>query len=216
MSQWRSSASATKRIPPGEPPAPEALGNAGWTILHTSAAAFPNRPSPDQQQAMKQFIESWSKIYACSHCAYHMRTVLASQPPVVTSKRAVSQYVCELHNNVNEMLGKEVFDCDPDVVLKRWHPTYPNMEDVPTIEEQIAEDQKRRGEAPAAAPSSSPRVSDSGPSSGWGWRRSNTNSPTDKPPVSGSTNGKVPDSETDVEAVLARLKGCQVYCPEKH
>lgn len=229
MSEWRKSAVSGKQAP-GKPPSPEELGAAGWTVLHTAAAAFPNTPSQEQQLAMKAFIESWSKVYACSHCAYHMRTVLSQKPPIVTSKRAVSQYVCELHNDVNYMLGKDVYDCNPDVVLKRWHPTYPNMEDVPTIEEQIAEDRRKsaevaaakRRESEGAAQSNSGSGGGSDKGMGWGWRRgagqtesaTTTRAASD---ASSSASGKrVADDDTNVEAVLARLKGCQVYCPEKH
>lgn len=205
MSEWR----GTKRPIDGKPPNPIEVGNAGWTILHTSAAAFPNKPSDDQKSAMSSFIYSWSKVYACGHCAYHMRTVLATKPPVVDSKRAVSQYVCELHNNVNYMLGKETYDCDPEVVLKRWHPTYPNMDDEPTIEEQIAS--AAISTAATASPSSS--SSSNGGSRRWGWGSSS--GPGNSGAPSAAKNGKVADSETDPMAVLARLKACQVYCPEK-
>lgn len=190
------------RQAPGAPPTPEELGNAGWTVLHTAAAAFPNKPSSDQQEAMRQFILSWSKVYACSHCAYHMRTVLQSKPPVVTSKRDVSQFVCELHNDVNHMLGKEQYDCRPDAVLRRWHPTYPEMDDVPTIEEQIEAERREREQKKSSASSGS---------AGW-WRQSSSSGTATQQ----SSGSKVRDDETNVDAVLARLKGCQVYCPEKH
>lgn len=201
MSEWRS-VKPVHAIP-GSCPAPESLGNAGWTVLHTAAAAYPNNPSTEQQEAMSQFITSWSKVYACSHCAYHMRTVLAKKPPVVTNKREVSKYVCELHNDVNYMLGKPVYDCSPEVVLKRWHPTYPSMDDEPTIEEQIAAEQR----ANSARTQRAGEQSVGG--SRWGWNGAGSSTPLN------TSTRRVADDETDVEAVLARLKGCQVYCPEK-
>jgi hypothetical protein len=202
MSEWR----GAKRHIPGAPPTPTEVGNAGWIILHTAAAAFPNAPSREQQLAMRDFITSWSNVYACSHCAYHMRTVLGSKPPVVDNKRAVSQYVCELHNNVNYMLGKETYDCDPDVVLKRWHPTYPNMDDEPTIEAQISA---------ASQPGASVTKPPAAGGSRRRWWESATPSTSAATPASSASSRSVADSETDPAAVLARLKACQVYCPEK-
>jgi hypothetical protein len=201
MSEWR----GAKRPIDGNLPTPFELGNAGWIILHTAAAAFPNAPSTDQKNAMRDFIQSWSKVYACSHCAYHMRTVLATKPPVVENKRAVSRYICELHNDVNYMLGKDTYDCDPDVVLKRWHPAYPNMDDEPTIEEQIAASNVATVVPPKAGGSSR---------RWWGSNQASTTA-SDSSSAAPPRTGKVADSETDPAAVLARLKGCQVYCPEK-
>lgn len=205
MSEWREA----KRPITGAPPTPVEVGNAGWTILHTAAAAFPNKPSVDQQQAMRSFIQSWSMVYACGHCAYHMRTVLASKPPVVDSKRDVSRYICELHNNVNYMLGKDTYDCDPDVVLKRWHPTYPNMDDEPTIEEQIAAATASTNTVASTTEHPSKPSTTTASSRRW-W--SNSSAPA---PASAPSSTKVADLETDPVAVLARLKACQVFCPDK-
>nr|CCC92808.1 unnamed protein product [Trypanosoma congolense IL3000] len=121
---------------PGECPTPRELGKAGWTILHSAAAVFPYNPTPPQKEAFANFLHSWSQTYACSHCGYHMRRYLEHKPPVVTDKLAVNRYLCEFHNAVNERVGKPVYDCDPMNVLRRWHPTFPDMEDQPTIEEQ--------------------------------------------------------------------------------
>jgi hypothetical protein len=185
---------------PGECPYPEELGQAGWTVLHTAAAVFPNKPTPAQVGHFHAFITSWANVYACSHCAYHMRQMLIRKPPsVVMDKRSASRYVCELHNEVNEMLQKPTYNCDPDVVLRRWHPTYPEMADQPTPEEQLRQ-------ASAAAGGGEKQVK-----GGWrSWQASSSPSQG-----ASSSSGSVADEERDSAKVMARLKGCQVYCPEK-
>ncbi|XQJ25955.1 FAD-linked sulfhydryl oxidase, putative [Leishmania guyanensis] len=136
---------------PGACPTPLELGVSGWNILHSSAAVYPYKPSAVQQTAMKNFIESWAHVYACSWCAYHMREYVHNHPPDVRDKLTASRYVCEMHNEVNERLGKDAFDCSPDVVLRRWHPGYPNkMEDKPTIEEQLAASEREKSTAKEA------------------------------------------------------------------
>ncbi|RNF15099.1 putative 2Fe-2S iron-sulfur cluster binding domain containing protein [Trypanosoma conorhini] len=127
---------------PGECPTPGELGHAGWAVLHTAAAVYPYKPSALQQEAFGAFLHSWSHVYACSHCGYHMRRYLKRNPPVVTDKLALNRYLCEFHNTVNRSVRKPVYDCDPMTVLRRWHPTFPEMEDQPTIEEQIAQQQR--------------------------------------------------------------------------
>ncbi|KAG5483058.1 hypothetical protein LSCM4_07272 [Leishmania orientalis] len=296
---------------PGECPTPLELGVSGWNILHSSAAVYPYKPSAVQQAAMKNFIESWAHVYACSWCAYHMREYVRDHPPDVRDKLTVSRYVCEMHNEVSQRLGKDVFDCSPHVVLRRWHPGYPNkMEDVPTIEEQLAASHRAKSEVVEAKPrqqeeerrfrerglhtrdtapkdaaswrnahEAAPTKADGRP---WGWRlfsRAALRAPAAKdnaPPGWGSSappttaqrpqtdpftgaretpstsvaataavdvasvsaaplrhswaastsevhdsfltpapsRGKTANEDTDIDAVLERLKRCQVYCPE--
>ncbi len=39
-------------------------------------------------------------------------------PPQVQSQRALSYWMCEIHNEVNDRMGKEIFDCNK--VTERW------------------------------------------------------------------------------------------------
>eukprot|EP01059_Diplonema_ambulator_P005257 TRINITY_DN15003_c0_g1_i1.p1 TRINITY_DN15003_c0_g1~~TRINITY_DN15003_c0_g1_i1.p1 ORF type:complete len:191 (+),score=40.13 TRINITY_DN15003_c0_g1_i1:35-574(+) len=111
-----------------DPPTPEEIGQAGWTILHTTAAAYPANPSKEQQKRMWEFINSWSHVYPCTHCAAHMRLEMkGGLMPDVSGKEGLSVWACKMHNKVNEVLGKDIFDCTFDSILKRWHPTYPNI-----------------------------------------------------------------------------------------
>lgn len=207
---------------PGDVPEPDELGRAGWTILHATAAVFPNHPTAQQQEHLRAFIHAWSNVYPCSHCAYHMRQALKKYPPVVTDKREASRYICVLHNKVNKVLAKPQYDCDPDVVLRRWHPTYPNMEDVPSIEEQLAEAAAQAAATASARPQPKPQAPQQATpasSASSRWRDSSPGLSAAAVPSPTSLHAAAPpraaDHETDVDQVLARLKGCQVYCPEK-
>ena len=180
-------------------PDPEEIGVAGWTVLHTAAAAYPNQPTEAQRRHMYNFLTSWSHVYACSICAFHMRQEMKKNPPNVTSKRAVSRYVCQLHNSVNAMLDKPVHDCDPEKVLAFWHPTYPDMDDQPTIEQQL-EELKAADRAKGAA---QPAAGGGGGGSGW------------QTPSQRDQHGSSGGGSTDPNDVMKRLKGCQVFCPDK-
>jgi hypothetical protein len=150
---------------------------------------------------MRQFISSWSQIYPCAVCAHHMRKFLAVSPPVVTDKRTISKWMCEMHNDVNTQLGRPTYDCDPEVVLRRWHPTYPSMDDF-------------RIEDPAPVAASRSYTAPVGQTMGGlnlGRMRSGWGSTSDG---SASTSG-VANTSTDADDVLKRLKGCQAFCPEK-
>ncbi|KAF9244676.1 ERV/ALR sulfhydryl oxidase domain-containing protein [Melanogaster broomeanus] len=93
------------------PPDVEQLGAATWTFLHTTAAYFPERPTPLQRANMLNLLHSLPALYPCSHCASHLGEEMKRNPPDVSGRVGLSWWLCERHNEVNERLGKEKFDC---------------------------------------------------------------------------------------------------------
>lgn len=99
-------------VPPPDCPADvEQLGRATWTFLHTTAAYYPERPSPNQRANMLGLLNSLPSLYPCSHCASHLGNNMQDHPPDVSGRFELSRWLCERHNDVNERLGKEKFDC---------------------------------------------------------------------------------------------------------
>jgi FAD-linked sulfhydryl oxidase len=47
-----------------------------------------------------------------------MKDELILHPPVTHSRRALMQWMCELHNEVNDRMGKQTFDCSK--YEERW------------------------------------------------------------------------------------------------
>lgn len=100
------------------PPDSMTLGGATWTFLHTMAAYYPDEPTTVQQSNMTHFIRLFSTFYPCGYCAAHMRKELEREAPRVNSRSELVQWFCRLHNEVNERLGKPLFDCSK--VDERW------------------------------------------------------------------------------------------------
>lgn len=100
------------------PPSKDDLGRATWTFLHTMAAYYPQEPDRHERSLMKNFINSFSFLYPCKPCAEHFRSEMEINPPDFSSRWNLSKWLCEMHNSVNEMLGKPLFPCGD--VLKRW------------------------------------------------------------------------------------------------
>ncbi|KAJ2780989.1 Flavin-linked sulfhydryl oxidase of the mitochondrial IMS [Coemansia javaensis] len=100
------------------PPDSQTLGRATWTFLHTMAAYYPERASEKQQDTMRALLSSFSQFYPCGRCASHLREEMARDPPQVATRSALSLWLCQTHNKVNEMLGKDIFDCSK--VDERW------------------------------------------------------------------------------------------------
>lgn len=94
------------------------LGRAGWGVLHTMAAAFPDQPSAVDQAAMDRFIYLFSRFYPCNMCAQTALQEMKRSPPVVTSGPDLHRWMCEYQNEVNERMGKPQFDCS--LAMARW------------------------------------------------------------------------------------------------
>jgi len=100
------------------PPDAMELGRSTWTFLHTMSVYYPEAPNEQEKTEMGQFLRLFSKFYPCSYCAEHLRDKMAKEPPVVDSRSGLARWLCRIHNEVNERLGKPVFDCEQ--VEKRW------------------------------------------------------------------------------------------------
>ncbi|TIB61749.1 hypothetical protein E3P77_03950 [Wallemia ichthyophaga] len=94
------------------------LGRQTWTFLHTAASYYPHTASISEQTQMKNLISSVGSFYPCGDCASHLRSYVKQQPPQVHTRSALELWMCQMHNDVNARLGKDIFDCDK--VPQRW------------------------------------------------------------------------------------------------
>lgn len=102
------------------PPDVEQLGRSTWTFLHTTAAYYPEKPTPNQRANMLNLVHSLPTLYPCSHCASHLGEVMKAHPPDVSGRVGLSRWFCERHNEVNERLGKDQFNCAIQKLDERW------------------------------------------------------------------------------------------------
>ncbi|KAG8906835.1 hypothetical protein FRB99_006010 [Tulasnella sp. 403] len=102
------------------PPDVEQLGRSTWTFLHTTAAYYPEKPTPAQQSDMLALLRALPTLYPCSWCASHLKDNLREFPPdkAVAGRGPLSKWLCDRHNDVNRRLGKDIFDCSK--TDERW------------------------------------------------------------------------------------------------
>ncbi|GAA5916888.1 hypothetical protein JCM8208_005444 [Rhodotorula glutinis] len=114
-------------LPADCPPDVERLGRHTWTFLHTTASYFPPQPSPHQKTAMLSLLRALPTLYPCGTCADHLGTYLSTHPPepeVDKGREALERWLCGVHNEVNERLGKDRFECGD--VPQRWRDGWAN------------------------------------------------------------------------------------------
>lgn len=102
------------------PPDVEQLGRATWTFLHTTAAYYPDNPTPNQRSTMLSLLNALPTLYPCTHCATHLGQNMVTHPPDVSSRTTLSRWLCERHNDVNKVLGKKSFNCAINSLDERW------------------------------------------------------------------------------------------------
>lgn len=106
-------------------PTGEAIGNAGWTILHTTTMAYPDHPTDIQQEHMTNFFKYFAIVYPCTICSTHFQKELAEDPPKTESRQELTQWLCRVHNRVNKRLGKPEFPCAN--IYMRWDARTPGV-----------------------------------------------------------------------------------------
>ena len=87
------------------------LGQAAWKVLHTTMARFPDKPTQDESDALKNYIYLFARLYPCGECAEHFQKILEKYPPQTSSRSSAAAWACFVHNVVNESKGKPIFDC---------------------------------------------------------------------------------------------------------
>ncbi|KAK4194099.1 putative FAD-linked sulfhydryl oxidase ALR [Triangularia verruculosa] len=100
------------------PPDVVALGRSSWTLLHSIAATYPEKPTPSEQSDVISFMKLFSKLYPCWVCAEDFQSYIEKKQIKAGSRDEFGNWLCEAHNDVNEKLGKKTFDCSK--WLERW------------------------------------------------------------------------------------------------
>lgn len=94
------------------------LGKNSWSLFHTISVHYPDKPTMEDQQLMKQFINGIARFYPCESCAKDFRADIETYPPNTESRKALTNWWCRIHNRVNKKLGKPEFDCSK--LDQRW------------------------------------------------------------------------------------------------
>lgn len=100
------------------PPDVEELGRSTWTLLHSIAATYPDKPTAEDKNNLTSFMKSFSHLYPCFYCAEDFREYMKKDKIKVTNRDEFGKWLCNAHNAVNEKLGKPTFDCN--LWKERW------------------------------------------------------------------------------------------------
>ena len=95
---------------------PVTWGPSLWLVLHTSAASYPEKPTPDTKDRMKQIINGLPLLVSCASCKEHCQALIDSNrnrlDEICGSKQNLFKFFVDFHNKVNKRQGK------PEMSLK--------------------------------------------------------------------------------------------------
>eukprot|EP01035_Chromulina_nebulosa_P018899 gene18899-24698_t len=96
------------------------LGRSTWGLIHTIAAHYPDNPNDTDKTNVLNFVQSLAYLYPCKICAVDFQIYLKEHPPKINSRSDLILWFCELHNDVNDRLGKDQYPCSIDSLDERW------------------------------------------------------------------------------------------------
>ena len=91
---------------------PSVWGPIFWNTMHIVTLGYSHAPSKEEQDAATQFFQSLAYVIPCPICKEHYATFLKQTPPAVRNRNDLINWLFELHNKVNEQLGKRQFTWD--------------------------------------------------------------------------------------------------------
>lgn len=96
------------------------VGRAGWRLLHTLAANYPEEPHFHQKYAWYGVYETIATFYPCETCREHLWDNILRHGLHVQNHTDLNMFLCFLHNDVNKQNGKDLFPCEMDILMKKY------------------------------------------------------------------------------------------------
>ncbi|CXH86097.1 FAD-linked sulfhydryl oxidase ERV1, putative [Plasmodium berghei] len=94
------------------PPDRSEIGRAAWMILHTISANYPNNPTENEKKKHLNFFYSFSNLYPCHICKLDLLDILKKYKLTCANKIEFSTFIFNLHNMINEEIGKDIYISD--------------------------------------------------------------------------------------------------------
>lgn len=82
-----------------------------WSSLHIVSFNYPVKPTDDDKKNYKDWLFSWQYVLPCIYCRQNfLKNVEKTgfNDKVMDNRETFSRFIYDLHNCVNDMLGKDI------------------------------------------------------------------------------------------------------------
>jgi len=103
---------------------PDLWGPHCWKFLNYLATSYPEKPTQDIKNNVKNFINSLKNVIPCEKCREHFQLNLKNYPlddNILNNKNNLIEWLIKVHNEVNTRTGKKIFtrsDFDDKYLMK--------------------------------------------------------------------------------------------------
>lgn len=90
---------------------PTIWGKYMWMSIHLIALGYPNNPTQEEKNAYHSYFSDLHKVIPCAACSNNYLQHISEMPltdKVLSSRNNIFDWTVDLHNLVNNMLGKKV------------------------------------------------------------------------------------------------------------
>jgi FAD-linked sulfhydryl oxidase len=103
---------------------PEIWGPSAWMFLHTITLNYPENPTYQDKHSYKVFFDSLKNVIPCPKCRGHYKQNLIQFPIQLNSKKELSQWLIDIHNQVNIKNNKRIYSFKEvnDIYNKLYNP----------------------------------------------------------------------------------------------
>ena len=89
---------------------PNIWGPHGWKFMHYVSLGYPQVPTENDKRNYKEFYSNLKNVLPCKTCAMNYERNLTELPidNALQSRDSLVKWVIDIHNKVNEELGKPI------------------------------------------------------------------------------------------------------------
>ena len=91
---------------------PKVWGPPAWRFLHLITFQYPENPSDKDKKNYYIFFNSLKDVLPCPNCREHYSNHFKKHPIQLESRKELIEWLIDIHNEVNLMLGKKTYSYD--------------------------------------------------------------------------------------------------------
>lgn len=94
---------------------PSLWGPSGWKMMHYITLAYPDEPTKEDKENIKNFFMGVKNVLPCENCRIHFAMNLKNSPlndNVLSCRYNLINWLNDIHNEVNKRTGKKTYTYD--------------------------------------------------------------------------------------------------------